>query len=377
MHYRNFTKDNIQISPLGFGCIRFPILDNDSGKIDEKKAIEMIRYAIDSGVNYIDTAYSYHQENSEYLVGKALKDGYREKTYVATKLPCWLIKTYEDFDKYLGEQLEKLDIDCIDFYLLHSIDKNRWKNLKELDVFKFLEQAKKSGKINYIGFSFHDELEVFKEIVDCYDWDFCQIQLNYVDRNYQAGEEGLEYAYNKGVSVVIMEPIKGGKLSNPSFEINELWDTSEIKRTPAEWALRWVLNHKEVSILLSGMSTIEQVKENINTASNAKPKHLSKKELEIIDKVTNIYQEKVKVGCTGCEYCLPCPKNISIPNIFEIYNELYVFDSEENSKDIYKTYIEKQIDALNCIECGQCESMCPQNIEIRRHLKDAHKALIR
>ena len=377
MHYRNFTKDNIQISPLGFGCMRFPVFDDDSGKIDEEKAIEMIRYAIDNGVNYIDTAYSYHQENSEYLVGKALKDGYREKTYVATKLPCWLIKTYEDFDKYLGEQLEKLDIDCIDFYLLHSIDKNRWKNLKELDVFKFLEQAKKSGKINYIGFSFHDELEVFKEIVDCYDWDFCQIQLNYVDRNYQAGEEGLEYAYNKGVSVVIMEPIKGGKLSNPSFEINELWDTSEIKRTPAEWALRWVLNHKEVSILLSGMSTIEQVKENINTASNAKPKHLSKKELEIIDKVTNIYQEKVKVGCTGCEYCLPCPKNISIPNIFEIYNELYVFDSEENSKDIYKTYIEKQIDALNCIECGQCESMCPQNIEIRRHLKDAHKALIR
>ena len=377
MHYRNFTKDNIQISPLGFGCMRFPVFDDDSGKIDEEKAIEMIRYAIDSGVNYIDTAYSYHQENSEYLVGKALKDGYREKTYVATKLPCWLIKTYEDFDKYLGEQLEKLDIDCIDFYLLHSIDKNRWKNLKELDVFKFLEQAKKSGKINYIGFSFHDELEVFKEIVDCYDWDFCQIQLNYVDRNYQAGEEGLEYAYNKGVSVVIMEPIKGGKLSNPSFEINELWDTSEIKRTPAEWALRWVLNHKEVSILLSGMSTIEQVKENINTASNAKPKHLSKKELEIIDKVTNIYQEKVKVGCTGCEYCLPCPKNISIPNIFEIYNELYVFDSEENSKDMYKTFIEKQIDALNCIECGKCESMCPQNIEIRRHLKDAHKALIR
>jgi len=377
MHYRNFTKDNIQISPLGFGCMRFPVFDDDSGKIDEEKAIEMIRYAIDSGVNYIDTAYSYHQENSEYLVGKALKDGYREKTYVATKLPCWLIKTYEDFDKYLGEQLEKLDIDCIDFYLLHSIDKNRWEILKELNVFKFLEQAKKSGKINYIGFSFHDELEVFKEIVDCYDWDFCQIQLNYVDRNYQAGEEGLEYAYNKGVSVVIMEPIKGGKLSNPSFEINELWDTSEIKRTPAEWALRWVLNHKEVSILLSGMSTIEQVKENINTASNAKPKHLSKKELEIIDKVTNIYQEKVKVGCTGCEYCLPCPKNISIPNIFEIYNELYVFDSEENSKDIYKTYIEKQIDALNCIECGQCESMCPQNIEIRRHLKDAHKALIR
>mgnify|MGYP000981597436 CR=1 FL=1 len=377
MQYRNFTKDNLKVSSLGFGCMRLPTINNDPSAIDEKRAIEMIRFAIDNGVNYVDTAYNYHQGNSEITVGKALKDGYRQKTYLATKSPVWLAKSNEDFKSLLNEQLKKLDTDYIDFYLLHSLNSDSWDRIKDLDVLKFLDEAKASGKIKYAGFSFHDQLDAFKEIIDSYNWDFCQIQLNYLDKDYQAGEEGLEYAYNKGVSVVIMEPIKGGKLSNPSFEINELWDTSEIKRTPAEWALRWVLNHKEVSILLSGMSTIEQVKENINTASNAKPKHLSKKELEIIDKVTNIYQEKVKVGCTGCEYCLPCPKNISIPNIFEIYNELYVFDSEENSKDIYKTYIEKQIDALNCIECGQCESMCPQNIEIRRHLKDAHKALIR
>lgn len=377
MHYRNFTKNNIQVSALGFGSMRLPILDNDSSKIHEEKAIEMIRYAIDHGVNYIDTAYPYHQGNSEYLVGKALKDGYREKAYLATKLPSWLIKSYEDFDKYLDEQLEKLDTDYIDFYLLHTLNKEYWDNLKALDVLKFIDEAKKSGKIKYIGFSFHDELDVFKEIVDYHDWDFCQIQLNYIDRNYQAGEEGLKYAYDKGISVVIMEPIKGGKLSNPSDEIKSIWEQNDVKRTPSEWALRWVLNHKEVSILLSGMNTIEQVKENIKTVSDAKANHLNEKEIELIHKVTRIYQEKIKVGCTSCEYCLPCPEGVSIPNIFQIYNDLYVFGTEEASKDRYKAYIDKEIDASKCIECGKCETMCPQNIEIRRHLKESHEILSR
>lgn len=377
MHYRNFTKDNLQVSALGFGCMRFPILDNDSGKIDEEKAVEMIRYAIDRGVNYIDTAYPYHKGNSEYVVGKALKDGYREKTYLATKLPSWLINNYEYFNKYLDEQLEKLDTKYIDFYLLHTLNKAYWDKLKELDVFRFVDEAKNSGKIKYIGFSFHDELDVFKEIVDYYDWDFCQIQLNYVDRNYQAGEEGLKYAYNKGISVVIMEPIKGGKLSNPSDEIKSIWDLNDKKKTPAEWALRWVLNHKEVSILLSGMTTLEQVKENIETVYDAIPEHLNEKEIELISRVTNIYQEKTKVGCTSCEYCLPCPEHVAIPNVFQIYNELYVFGTEETSKNTYASYINRGIDASNCIECGKCEDMCPQHIEIRRHLKDAHKVLSR
>ena len=375
MHYRNFTKNNIQVSSLGFGCMRFPTLDNDSSKIDEEKSIEMIRYAIDNGVNYLDTAYPYHGGNSEYVVGKSLKDGYREKTYIATKLPSWLINNYEDFDKYLDEQLEKLDTKYIDFYLLHSLNKAYWDKLKTLDVFKFVEEAKRDGKIKYIGFSFHDELDLFKQIVDSYDWDFCQIQLNYVDRNYQAGEEGLKYAYNKGISVVIMEPVKGGKLAAPSDEIKSLWELNEIKRTPTEWALRWVLNHKEVSILLSGMSTLDQVKENIKIVSEINENNLDKKEIGLIDRVTNIYQKKVKVGCTSCEYCLPCPEKISIPDVFQLYNELYVFGTEKNSKNIYKSYIKKEIDASKCIECGKCESMCPQNIEIRRHLKDAHNIL--
>lgn len=375
MHYRSFTKDNLKVSALGFGCMRFPILENDSSKIDEEKAVEMIRYAVDNGVNYLDTAYSYHQGNSELLLGKVLKGGYREKVYLATKLPSWLINSYEDCNKYLDEQLERLDTEYIDFYLLHTLNKNYWENLKAINVFKFIDEAKRSGKIKYIGFSFHDNLGVFKEIIDYYHWDFCQIQLNYIDRNYQAGEEGLRYAYNKGISVVIMEPIKGGKLSNPSDEIKSIWDLSHIKRTPPEWALRWVLNHKEVSVVLSGMNNLEQAKENIKTVSDARPGHLSKKEIELIDKVTTIYQEKIKVGCTGCEYCLPCPEYVSIPNIFQIYNDLFVFGTEENSRTRYKHLIEKGKDGSKCIECGNCESMCPQGIEIRSQLKEADKIL--
>lgn len=375
MLYRNFTKNNIQVSALGMGCMRFPILDGDSSQIDEEKAIEMIRYAIDYGVNYLDTAYLYHQGSSEYLVGKALKDGYREKTYLATKLPSWLIESYGDFHKYLDEQMERLQTDYIDFYLLHALDKNYWESLKSLDVLRFINEAKDSGKIKYIGFSFHDELDVFKEIIDYYDWDFCQIQYNYVDRNYQAGKEGLKYAYDKGISVVIMEPIKGGKLSNSSDEINAIWEQSDIRRTPSEWALRWVLNHKEVSILLSGMSNLQQLKENINTVANANVDHLSKKEIQLIDRATEIYQKKIKVGCTSCEYCLPCPEGVYIPNIFKAYNDLYVFGTEEASRNTYKSYVDKNISALNCIECGKCESICPQHIEIIDHLKDAHKVL--
>lgn len=375
MQYRNFTRDNIEISALGFGCMRFPILDKDSSKIDEEKTIEMVRYAIDNGVNYIDTAYNYHQGNSEYMVGKILKDGYREKVYLATKLPSWLIKSYEDFDKYLNEQLTKLDTEYIDFYLLHTLDKELWNNLKSLDVFKFIEDAKKSGRIKYIGFSFHDELDVFKEIIDSYDWDFCQIQLNYIDRDYQAGEEGLRYAYDKGISVVIMEPIKGGKLTNPPEEIKSIWDSSEMKRSPAEWALRWVLNHEEVSLLLSGMTTLEQVKENIETVSTATPNSLTEEEIQLIDRVTEIYKQKIRVGCTGCEYCLPCEVDVNIPYIFQIYNDLHVFGTEENSKRIYKSYMEKEKDASRCIECGKCESLCPQGLEIRDYLKEAHLAL--
>lgn len=374
MLYREFTKDKLKVSTLGFGCMRFPIIDNDSAKIDEEEATKMLRYAIDNGLNYVDTAYNYHQGNSEYFVGRALKDGYREKVYLATKLPSFLVESHEDCNKFLDEQLEKLDTDYIDFYLLHTLNKKYWDNLVSVDALKFLDKAKESGKIKYAGFSFHDDIEVFKEIIDAYDWDFCQIQYNYMDEDYQAGKEGLEYAHEKGISVVIMEPIKGGKLSNPSDEIAAIWDESPVKRSASEWALKWVLNHEEVALLLSGMSTMEHVVENIKTASETPAKSLSEKEINLIDRVRDIYEEKIQVACTSCEYCLPCPQGVSIPNIFQLYNDLYVFGTE-HSKKAYKSYIEKEIDASECIECGICEGMCPQNLEIIEDLKRAHKAL--
>lgn len=375
MQYRYFTKDQLKVSQLGFGCMRFPTFEGDSSKIDKNLATKMLHYAIDNGVNYIDTAYPYHQGNSEAFVGEALKGGYREKIFLATKLPVWLTNSYEDFEKYLNEQLERLQTEYIDFYLLHALSENTWNKIYELKVLDFLDEAKKKGKIKYAGFSFHDELNVFKNIVDSYSWDFCQIQLNYMDRNYQAGVEGMRYAKSKDISMVIMEPIKGGKLSNAPDEILEIWNRSQIKRTPAEWALNWIFNHDEVSVVLSGMSTMEQVMQNIETASKAKANSLTKEEVGLIDEVTDYYKKRIKVGCTGCEYCLPCPQNVAIPSIFQMYNNVYVYGTERESKEAYKRLIDSQKDASQCVECGACQQACPQHLEIIQFLKDADKVL--
>ncbi|NMB38096.1 MAG: aldo/keto reductase [Firmicutes bacterium] len=383
MQRRKFGKLDFDVSLLGFGCMRLPTIENPDpasqvGNIDEQKAAEMIRYAIDHGVDYIDTAYNYHDGKSEILVGRVLQDGYRERVKLATKLPVWIVESEADCDRILNEQLSKLQTDYIDMYLLHSLGKGTWMSkVQKYNVFKFLDAAKADGRIKYAGFSFHDDLELFREIVDAYNWDFCQIQFNYMDEYYQAGKEGLKYAADKGLAVVIMEPLRGGRLvKNIPPEIQAIWEEAPIKRTPAEWAFKWVCNFPEVSVVLSGMGHLDQVKENINTMSEAEVNSLSQEELKIIGKIKDFYNARIKVDCTDCRYCLPCPQGVEIPRVFGIWNNASIYNIINEGKRQYDRMIKSQKDASRCIECGQCESVCPQNLTIIEFLKDAHKALV-
>lgn len=369
MLYRKFGETEEKVSILGFGCMRFPTFDNDPKKIDEEKSIEMLHYAIDNGVNYIDTAYPYHGGMSEPFVAKALKNGYREKVYLATKLPSWLIKNREDMDSYLNEQLKRLQTDYIDFYLIHSLNDRFWDNLVKNGLFNFLDNAIKDGRIKYAGFSFHDNIKLFKKIVDSYSWTFTQIQLNYLDTDYQAGLEGLNYAYDKGLATIVMEPLRGGKLvNNIPDDVKKLWDTSKIKRKPVEWALKYIWDNAKVSLLLSGMSTLEQVKENLEFASRGYENSLTIEERDLIMKVSEYYKSKIKVKCTDCKYCLPCPKGIEIPDIFEMFNNANMFSEIDETKSKYNKRVQNK--ASSCIKCGECESKCPQNIKIINELKN-------
>lgn len=374
MLYRKFGKTNEMVSILGFGCMRLPVIDNNTAKIDDEKAIPMLRYAIDAGVNYIDTAYPYHGTGftqggeSEPFLAKALKDGYRKKVNIATKLPSWLIQTREDMDRYLNEQLERLETDVIDFYLLHGLNKTLWPQLKEAGVTEFLDQSIRAGKIKYAGFSFHDQESVFKEIVDYYDWSFCQIQYNYLDEYFQAGKAGLEYVAERGLGIAIMEPLRGGNLTRLPEEAKAVFTEAGTNRTAAEWALRWVWNHPGVSVVLSGMSTMEQVDENIRVAREAEVNSLTAGELAGIEAVKKIFQEKIKVNCTGCSYCMPCPVGINIPTCFSTYNDYWVFNTPE-AKLTYAIWASMGALASQCVECGKCESHCPQSLEIRKELK--------
>lgn len=369
MIYRKFIKGDILISQLGFGAMRFPTIESEED-IDIKKSYEMLDYAIENGVNYIDTAYPYHGGMSEIFLGDYFeKRGVREKIYLATKMPVWKIEKYEDFDFYFNVQLNRLKTNYIDFYLLHSLWKNSWEKVKNLGVLDWLIKKKKEGKIRFFGFSFHDEFEVFKDIIDYYDWDFCQIQLNYMDINYQAGEKGLSYAYCKGIQVIIMEPNKGGKLASPPTSVLKVFESYKIKRTPVEWALSFLLNKKEILTVLSGMSSMDQVKENILIASKYNTNSLSEEDLKVIIKARNEWFNLKTIDCTKCKYCLPCPYGVNIPENFEIYNNLIMYGDIKEAFWEYE-YLKEEERASNCRECGECEEKCPQNLPIRELLRE-------
>ena len=375
MKYRKFGQLDWEVSALGFGAMRLPTIGGDTKNIDEPHSIKMIRYAIDHGVNYVDTAYPYHGGESEKLVGKALKDGYREKVRLATKMPTWLVEQYEDFDKYLNEQLEKLQTDHLDYYLLHGLNKSRWPKIKEIGVFDWAEKAKTDGRIKYLGFSFHDDYELFAQILeDAEHFTFCQIQLNYMDTEYQAGVKGLRLAASKGLAVVIMEPIKGGKLAvTPPEAVQAVWDKAEEKRKPAEWALQWVWNQPEVSVVLSGMSDIKHVEENVVYAGRSGPGVLSDEDLALIEEAKQAYLSLGFVGCTGCRYCMPCPQGVAIPDILGLYNEYYMSGQSDEIKAKYWEQITDETHSSNCISCGDCEEQCPQELPIRKFMSETNR----
>jgi len=382
MQYRKLGKSDIEVSVLGFGCMRLPVIEEGyehlsimERPVNVDEAEKLLLYAAENGINYFDTAYVYHGGKSEEILGRAIKP-YRNKVYIATKLPVMLVQKRSDVERFIDEQLERLDTDYIDFYLLHGLNRLGWPLMKEYGALAFLDKLKSDGRIRYAGFSFHDDVNIFKEIVDGYDWTMCQIQYNYFDENRQAGKEGLRYAAGKGIGVVIMEPLRGGRLTdNIPSSIQSLWDSAAKKRSPAEWALRWVFNHPEVSLALSGMNSMEQLRENMKTAENALPDSMSTEEIELIGKVKKEYDEMLQIGCTGCAYCMPCPNGVNIPTNFDAFNNYHLFGDKMGPIIEYNIIMPEDQRASACVECGECEEKCPQQIAIMDELKKVHNLL--
>jgi predicted aldo/keto reductase-like oxidoreductase len=380
MQYRRFGKLDWQGSALGFGAMRLPVINEDQSKIDEPEAIRMIRYAADNGVNYIDTAYMYHMGQSEGLVGKALKDGYRQKMKVVTKLPARMIEKAGDFDRILAEQLHRLDTGIIDFYLLHGLNKESWTKIRDMDVLKWAEVQMARGLIGRLGFSFHDNYDVFKEIVDSYDnWVLAQVQYNYMDEHEQAGRRGVEYAASKGLAIVVMEPLRGGRLAKdpPPKPVADVIASAPRRMSNVAWALHWIWSQPEISVVLSGMSTMQQVVDNVRIAGESRPGFLSSADLKVIAKIQAAYKSLCPVPCTYCRYCLPCPNDVEIPRVFQLYNDAVMYDDIKSGQFMYNAPFGISPDqrADKCIECGECLEKCPQNIDIPEWLKKAHAAL--
>lgn len=373
MQYRTFGKLDWEPSALGFGAMRLPTCsEREAGvsthqmrDIDELRAIEMIRTAIDAGVNYVDTARPYHNGQSEVVVGKALQDGYRDKVKLVTKLTSSWVKSADDFDPNLNEQLALLQTDHIDVYLLHALQESRWRKLNQLGVFDWAERAIADGRIGHLGFSFHDELPLFKEIVDAYDWTSCQIIYNYMDIEFQAGTEGLKYAADKGLAISIMEPLRGGQLARtPPDCVGRIWDESPSGMPPADRALQWLWNQAEVSIVLSGMSTLDQVTQNVASAERSGIDTLPETELELFGRAREAFRELSPIPCTDCRYCQPCPQGVNIPAAFSIYNEKIMYGEQGNAISAFSDYGRASTNVQKCVACGQCERACPQQIPI-------------
>lgn len=367
MEYRKFEKLGIAPSLLGFGCMRFPL--NKDGSICEPEAEKMLDTAIAAGVTYIDTAYPYHNGDSEPFLGRVLKKYDRKDFFLATKLPVWNVKTLDDAKQLFQEQLVRLQVEYVDFYLLHCLDKEKWQTVLDLGLIPYFEEMKAQGKIRYFGFSFHDEYEVFETIATYRPWDFCQIQYNYVDTDIQAGDRGYALTEKLNIPLVIMEPVKGGSLAQLPEDVTVPFTEARPNSSISSWALRWVASKPNVKVVLSGMSTMEQVEDNLHTFGNFEP--LTEKEAAMVSQVAANIKKRVRNGCTGCAYCMPCPFGVDIPKNFRIWNDFSMYGNKEKTKQDFFQDLTPDSRADQCQKCGKCETVCPQSISIRKDLENA------
>ena len=376
MKYRTMGKLGIQSSAFGLGCMRFNGPASGDSVINEEKAISLIRRAIDGGVNYIDTAYVYLDKTSEIVLGKALRDGYRDRVTIATKMPCEAVKNRADMENLLAEELKKLQTDHIDFYLMHGINRQKWEYFKSIGAPEFFDDMKREGKIRYKCFSFHGPYEEFEYIINDWDWDMTQIQYNFMDINNQAGTKGLELAGSKGIPVVIMEGLLGGRLSRAPENVQALYDAFPVKRSPVEWAFRWLCNHPAVGVVLSGCNEAEQIDDNLRIFDTVEPGIMSPEELQLMDSVREAYISRTRIGCTGCRYCMPCPNGVNIPGIFSAWNNWSLYGTNPKDDWGFRGVLNNNAGADRCIGCGACEVACPQHLNIIESLQAAWKELL-
>jgi len=375
MKYRTMGKLGIRASAFGLGCMRFNGAPSGDSTIDEQKAVSLIRRAIDGGVNYIDTAYVYLGKTSEIVLGKALQDGYRDRVTIATKMPREAVHDRASMEALLAEELAKLQTDHIDFYLMHGINKEKWESFKAIGAPEFFDDMKKAGKIRYKCFSFHGSYEDFEYILNDWDWDMVQIQYNFMDIHNQAGTKGLELAGSKGIPVVIMEGLLGGRLSKAPANVQALYNAFPVRRSPVEWAFRWLCNHPAVSVVLSGCNEAEQIDENLRIFDTVESGIMTSEELKLMEDVRAAYLSRTKIGCTGCRYCMPCPNGVDIPGIFSAWNNGSLYDIAPKDNWQLRNIRENQKGAGNCVACGACEAACPQHLEIIDMLQQAWKEM--